>query len=236
MAQITPKANLKEAFDNALEAQETQWEAERTARKANMAPYNKLVDKAEKEDAVKEAACLTQIEILREKFAEASQNKDSRNKGNDNIAVIKLGDDNSICNAESDEEDKEFSYHLSDGSAKEEGEDHGKLGQDADGSSPMATRSKQDAKKQDKLPNCLNEINLIRSYDKPELLSALINQNFPCIACSNHKNISDPQTWVLIFLRKSRTTSWELFDTDFNEIGHVLEWDGDEGLGNLWGV
>ncbi len=44
-----------------------------------MAPYNKLVDEVEKEDAVKEAACLTQIEILREKFAEASRNKDSCN-------------------------------------------------------------------------------------------------------------------------------------------------------------
>ncbi len=62
-ARITPKADLKEAFDNALEAQETQWEAKRTTRKANMAPYDKLVDKVEKEDAVKEAACLTQIEI-----------------------------------------------------------------------------------------------------------------------------------------------------------------------------
>ena len=37
-----------------------------------MAPYNKLVDEEEKEDAVKEAAHLTQIEILWEKFAEAS--------------------------------------------------------------------------------------------------------------------------------------------------------------------
>jgi hypothetical protein len=126
-----------------------------------MAPYNKLVDEVEKEDAVKEAARLTRDEILREKFAEASRNKDSHNKGNDNIAVIELGHDNSICNAESDEEDKEFSYHSLDGSAEEDGEDHGKLGQDADGSSPMATRSKQDAKKQDELPNWLNEINLI---------------------------------------------------------------------------
>ncbi len=226
MAQITPKADLKEAFNNALEAQETQWEVERTARKANMAPYNKLVDKVEKEDAVKEAAHLTRIEILREKFAEASQNKDSCNKGNDNIVVIELGNDDSIRDAESDEEDKEFSYHSSGGSAEEEGEDHGELGQDADGSSPMATRSEQDAKKQDKLPNWLNEINLIQSYDKPELLSALINQIFPCVACSNHKNISDPQTRVPIFLRKSSTTSWELFDADFNKLGHVLEWDG----------
>jgi hypothetical protein len=236
MAQITPKADLKEAFGNALEAHETQWEVERTARKANMAPYDKLVDEVEKEDAVKEAACLTQIEILREKFAEASQNKDSCNKGNDNIAVIELGDDDSICNAESDEEDKEFSYHSLNGSVKEEGEDHGELGQDADGSSPMATRSKQDAKKQDKLPNWLNEINLIQPYDKPELLSTLINQIFPCGACSNHKKISNPKTWVPIFLQKSSTTSWELFDADFDKLGHVLEWDGNKGLGNLWGL
>jgi hypothetical protein len=157
-------------------------------------------------------------------------------KGNDNIAVIKLGNDNSICDAESDEEDKEYSYHSLDNSAKEEREDHGELGQDADGSSPMATRSKQDAKKQDELPNWLNEINLIQSYDKSELLSALINQIFPCVACSNHRNISNPQTWVPIFLRKSGTTSWELFDADFGELGHVLEWDGDKGLGNLWGL
>ncbi len=185
---------------------------------------------------MKEAACLTQIEILREKFAEASQNKDSCNKGNDNIAVIELGDDDSICNAESDEENKEFIYHSSDGSVEKEGEDHGKLGQDADGSSPMATRSKQDAKKQDDLPNWLNEINLIQLYDKPELLSALMNQIFPCIACSNHKNISNPKTRVPIFLRKSGTTSWELFYAEFDELSHVLEWDGNEGLGNLWGL
>jgi hypothetical protein len=58
-ARITPKADLKEAFDNALEAKETQWEAERTAMKANMAPYDKLVDEVENEDAVKEATRLT---------------------------------------------------------------------------------------------------------------------------------------------------------------------------------
>jgi hypothetical protein len=98
---------------------------------------------------------------LQEKFAEAYRNKDSHNKGNDNIAVVKLGDEDSICDAEYDEEDEEFSYHSLDGSAKEEGENHGKLGQDADGSSPMVTRSKQDAKKQDELLNWLNEINLI---------------------------------------------------------------------------
>jgi hypothetical protein len=195
-AQITPKANLKEAFNNALEAHETQWDAERTVRKAKMALYNKLVDKVEKDDVVKEAACMTQIEILQEKFTDASQNKDSCNKSNNNIAVIELGNDNSICDAESDEEDKEFSFHSLDGLAKEKGDDHGKLGQDTDGSSPIAAGFKRNAIKEDELPNWLNEINLIRLYDKPELLSALINQFFPCIACNNYKNINNHQTWV----------------------------------------
>jgi hypothetical protein len=73
-------------------------------------------------------------------------------------------------------------------------------------------------------------------YDKPELLSAPISQIFPCVACNNHKKINDPQTWVPIFLWKSGITSWELFDADFDELGHVLEWEGDKGLGNLWGL
>jgi hypothetical protein len=37
-------------------------------------------------------------------------------------------------------------------------------------------------------------------------------------------------------LRKSGTTSWELFDADFDKLGNVIEWDGDEGLGNLRGL
>ncbi len=98
-----------------------------------MAPYDKLVDDVEKEDKEKEAARLTRIKILREKFVEASRNKNP----------IKMGDHDSILDAESEEEEEEFSNHLSDGSAKEEGEDYGELGQDADGTSRMATRSKR---------------------------------------------------------------------------------------------
>jgi hypothetical protein len=213
-------------FDDALEPQEAQWEAERSARKKRMALYNKLVDDVEKEDKEMEAACLTRVKILQEKFAEASQNKNP----------IKMGDLNSICDAESEEEDKEFSYHLSNVSAKEEGEDYSKLGQDTDGASPMATRSKRYKKEEDELPNWLNKINLIQLYDKQELLSAPISLIFPCVACNNHKKINNSQTWVPIFLWKSGITIWELYDADFDELGHVLEWDGDEGLGNLWGL
>jgi hypothetical protein len=100
----------------------------------------------------------------------------------------------------------------------------------------MVTRSKHYKKEEDELPNWLNEINLIQSYDKPELLSTPISQIFPCVACNNHKKINNPQTWVPIFLQKFGITSWELFDADFDKLGHVLEWDGDKGLGNLWGL
>jgi hypothetical protein len=27
-----------------------------------------------------------------------------------------------------------------------------------------------------------------------------------------------------------------LFDVNFDKLGHVLEWDGNKGLGNLWGL
>ncbi len=155
----------------------------------------------------------------------------SRNKN-----PIKMGDHDSIRDAELEEEDNKFSYHLLDGSAEEEEENYGKLGQDADGTSPMVTRSKRYKKEEDKLPNWLNEINLIQSYDKPELLSTPISQIFPCVACNIHKKINGPQTWVPIFLRKSGITSWELFNADFDDLGHVLEWVGDKGLRNLWGL
>ncbi len=46
-------------FDDALEPQEAQWEAERSTRNERMALYDKLVDDVEKEDEEKEAARLT---------------------------------------------------------------------------------------------------------------------------------------------------------------------------------
>ncbi len=50
-----------------------------------------------------------------------------------------------------------------------------------------------------------------------------------------NKNVHDPSTWIPI-LRKSSTTTWEVFDIDFGEVGPDLEWDGDDGLGKLWGL
>ncbi len=41
--------------------------------------------------------------------------------------------------------------------------------------------------------------------------------------------------WIPVFLRKTNNTTWEVFDKDFSEIGPKLDWNGDEGLKNLWG-
>jgi hypothetical protein len=37
------------------------------------------------------------------------------------------------------------------------------------------------------------------------------------------------------FLRKTSNTTWGVFDKDFSEIDPKLDWNGDEGLKNLWG-
>ncbi len=73
-------------------------------------------------------------------------------------------------------------------------------------------------------------------YDKADLLSTLINQIFPCIACNNHRNINNFTTWVPVFLRKLGDTTWEVFDINIKEMGPELEWDSNEGLKNLWGL
>jgi hypothetical protein len=123
-----------------------------------------------------------------------------------------------------------------DGSAEEEIDDYGELGADAVRTSPLVTSAGGKTGKVDDLPNWLQEITCNQTYDKTNLLAALVNQIFPCIACSDHENVHDPSTWLLTFLRKSGTTTCKVFDIDFGEIGLDLEWDGDDGLGKLWGL
>jgi hypothetical protein len=125
---------------------------------------------------------------------------------------------------------------LSDGLAEEEIDNHGELGADAVGMSPLVTSASSKVGKVDDLPKWLQEITRNQTYDKTNLLAALVTQIFPCIACSNNKNVHDPSTWIPIFLRKSSMTTWEIFDIDFGEVGPDLEWDGDDGLGKLWGL
>jgi hypothetical protein len=201
-----------------------------------MAPYDKLMDEVEQDDTAKEMACLARIQILREKFAKDSREKGSGKQADESNKYAEIDYDEGVCKADSDEDDKDFNYHSSDGSAEEDGEHQDKFGQHADGTSLMVTEYRHNTNHEDALPNWHNEANRIRAFAKPELLSAPINQIFPCVACLNHKNIKDPLTWVPVFLRKSGNTSWEVFDKDFDDLGYGFEWDGNEGLGNLWGL
>jgi hypothetical protein len=107
-------------------------------------------------------------------------------------------------------EDKNFSYHSSDGSVEEEENDQQVLGQNAVGTLPLATNCNNGPEYS--LLNWQYKIKHIKPYGKAELSATLTSQIFPCIACNNHKNISDPSTWVLVFLLKAGIDTWGLFD------------------------
>jgi hypothetical protein len=164
-----------------------------------------------------------EFKFLREKFAKASREKGSGKQADESNKYAEIDYDEGICKADSDEDDKDFSYHSSDSLAEEDGEHQDNFGQHADGTSPMATEYGHNTNHEDALPNWHNKVNRIRAFAKPELLFAPINQIFPCVACLNHKNINDPLTWVPVFLRMSGNTSWEVFDKDFDALGYGFE-------------
>jgi hypothetical protein len=110
-----------------------------------------------------------------------------------------------IFGKEYNNDDKDFSYHSSDRSAEEEAAAHREFGHDAVGTLHMATSgSKEGATcicvQVENTPNCLHEINKNQTFGKADLISALINQIFPCVVCNNHKNINNPSAWLPIFL------------------------------------
>ncbi len=78
----------------------------------------------------------------------------------------------------------------------------------------------------------MHEIETNNTFNPSLLQATPITQVCPCVAC---KNINNPTTWILIFLQKTSNTTWEVFDKDFSKIGPALDWNGDEGLKNLWG-
>ncbi len=120
-------------------------------------------------------------------------------------AINEIGN-NGIYGKEYNINDEDFSYHSPDGFAKEEAAAHGELGHDAVRMLPTATSgSKEGAThnfvQMDITPNWLHEIGNNQMFDKAGLISALINQNFPCIACNNHKNINNPPLGFLSSFR-----------------------------------
>ncbi len=127
-----------------------------------MDPFDKLVDDEEKADAAKEAFCLVHIKLLQEQFAHAARQKVNSllmdtSHSKDGTDTPDFGDDG-IYGTENDNEDEDFSYHLSDGSVEEKIDDHGELGMDAVGTSPLATSAGSKVRKVDDLPNWFQEI------------------------------------------------------------------------------
>jgi hypothetical protein len=73
--------------------------------------------------------------------------------------------DDGIYGKDYDNKDEDFSYHSSDGSAEEEIDDHGELGADAVGTSPLVTSAGGKVGKVDDLPNWLPEITCNQMYE-----------------------------------------------------------------------
>ncbi len=127
-----------------------------------MDPFDKLVDKEEKAGAAKEASHLLHIKLLQEQFTHAARQKVDgllmdTSHSKDGTDAPDFGDDG-IYGTKDEDEDKDFSYHLSDGLAEEEIGDHGELGADTVGTSSLATSAGGEVRKVDDLPNWLQKI------------------------------------------------------------------------------
>jgi hypothetical protein len=83
----------------------------------------------------------------------------------------------------------------------------------------------------------MKEVESRGTFDKQDLIADSINRIFPCVACKDTMNIQDRSTWIPAFLRRSSTTrTWDVFNVDFDHVVHDLEWEGGDGLENLWGL
>ncbi len=159
---VPPSVDCKKVFNASLGMQEIQWEADDAAWRMQMGLFDKLMAAEEKTDTAKEHSCLLRIKLLCEKFEHAA-----RQKGNGlfmDTPPSKDGTDapdfdgDGIYGKNYDNEDEDFSYHLSDGSAEEEIDDHGELGADAVRTSPLVTYASSKVGKVDDLPNWLQEV------------------------------------------------------------------------------
>jgi hypothetical protein len=186
MSHIPTSIDQEKAFDALLGMQELQRDANNAAQRLLMDPFDKLVDEEEKADAAKEASCLLHIKLLQEQFAHAAHQKVNgflmdTSHSKDGTDAPDFGDDG-IYATEDDNEDMDFSNHLLDRLAEEEIDDHGELGADAVGTSPLVTSAGGEVGKVDDLPNWFQEITQNRTYDKNSLLAVLVKQIFPCVA------------------------------------------------------
>jgi hypothetical protein len=156
---------------------------------------------------------------------------DNEEEDTDNEGI----DPGGIYSRQSNEKDGSFSYHKSE--ATSDDEDKEEFGEGASGCSPLLMGwYKPDNAFEEEPFDWLKEVDSRGTYDEMDLLAESTNQTFPCVTCNDHKNIFDPSTWVPAFLRKSSATTWGVFKVDFDQRVYDLEWEGDEGLDNLWGL
>jgi len=70
-----------------------------------------------------------------------------------------------------------------------------------------------------------------------EITRARVGTVLPIIYCTNNKDITDDANWAPCILRKIRKEQFEILDT--NEVDKIwadLDWNGDDGLANDWGM
>ncbi len=121
------------------------------------------------------------------------------------------------------DDDGDLSYHSSDGSDKDDSDVDLSLGNGGEGTSPPAnarnTAGQSPLRRQmDDLPDWLQEMIDNQAYGLSHLLSAPVTKCFPCIACNNRNDVTDPRGWSRAFLRKTGAPAWEVFDKNFEKI------------------
>ena len=153
----------------------------------------------------------------------------------DNTSYESGLDPGGIYSRQSDEDDGSFSYHDSEASTADNYEEE--FGEGASGCSPPAMgRYEPDEGLALESFSWMKEIESRGTFDITDLLAEPINRIFPCVACNDQNNIQDRFTWILAFLRKLSATTWDVLNVDFDHVVHDLEWEGDDGLENLWGL
>jgi hypothetical protein len=229
-----------------MEENERLREEDKATRKARTDPLEQLIDEEEQRSAAREAARLSRIKAMEDLFYKTArakvakedalkQDRQAREEVNEEDTDNEGIDPGGIYSGQhKKDEDCSYSVHnseASDGEGKEE------LGKGASGCSPLLMGwSKPNNLFEEEPFNWLKKIDSKGTFDKKDLLAESTNQTFPCIACNDHKNILDPSTWVPAFLHKLSTTTGDVFNVNFDQTVQNLEWNGDEGLKNLWGL
>ena len=82
---------------------------------------------------------------------------------------------------------------------------------------------------------------LEHDHQKPVTLTELkkeqIGSVFSIVCCINNKNITSPENWESCILKKVQKDTWEVLNVHQNEkVEDDLDFKGDDGLKNTWGL